>query len=74
MINNEAYLISFETGTCGVFIKTILEQILAQDHIAYQRVLKFPNGHAHDVSSFTRLWLIKLVIMHLLLSQITISQ
>lgn len=52
MINNEAYLISFETGTCGVFIKTILEQILAQDHIAYQRVLKFPNGHAHDVSFF----------------------
>jgi len=52
MINNETYLISFETGTSGSFIKTILEQILAQDHIAYQRVLEFPNAHAHDVSFF----------------------
>lgn len=50
MINNETYLISFTTGCCGVFIKTILEQILAQDHIAYQRVIEFPNTHAHDVS------------------------
>jgi len=54
MINNDTYLISFETGTCGVFIKTMLEQIIAQDHPAYQEVLEFPNSHAHDVNFFKR--------------------
>ena len=54
MINNETYLISFETGSCGVFIKTMLEQIIAQDHIAYQEILEFPNAHAHDVNFFKR--------------------
>lgn len=49
MIKNETYLISYESGSCGTFLGYILQQILAQDHIAYQKILEFPKSHAHDI-------------------------